>query len=62
LRTTFKSVSDFLKGLFMGVLIGLTERPDKSITALAAALKKRREQSANDALTRSETGIVSPRK
>jgi hypothetical protein len=56
----FAKVSDFLKGLFAGVWIGITEPPWKSKSLIEGRMQKRREAVAEDRRTRSEIGHIPP--
>jgi hypothetical protein len=56
------NIFDFLKGLLMGVWIGITIRPDKAEAIIAKVLRKRREADAEDAWNRSEIGFIPPGK
>ena len=56
------NTSDFLKGLFYGVWIGLTTNQFKSNDIIIEEImQKRRKKAAENARTRSEIGFIPPR-
>jgi hypothetical protein len=59
MATKIRNFFDFLRGLFCGVLVGLTERPTNPRTALNDFLQKRREAKAEETHSRSEIGLNS---
>jgi hypothetical protein len=58
----FFGIFDFLKGLFVGVLVGITTNPMNSKSVVEDILRKKQETAAEDARGRSETGLVPQRK
>ncbi|MGA2276069.1 MAG: hypothetical protein ABSG00_00585 [Terracidiphilus sp.] len=55
------NISDFLKGFFYGIWIGITTSPFKSNVEFEETVQKKRKAAAEKARARSEIGFISTR-